>query len=211
MDIRQIDDEYSVSGQITVEDLDRDQGHGLQVHRLPSSGPGKHGPDAVCRHRSAAKELGLDIAHVPVGPMGVTEEAVAGMVDALDGFPRRCSATAVPAPAPRRSTRRRIISAPSVSRGAKSGAAWSQRRLSFRKQENTTSIKRIDAGARMSGAVIHGNTVYLAGQVGEGESVTEQCKSALAEVDRLLAAAGSNKSKILQTLIYLSDSPTSRK
>jgi len=67
------------------------------------------------------------------------------------------------------------------------------------------SIKRIDVGARMSGAVIHGNTVYLAGQVGEGESVTDQCKSALAEVDRLLAAAGSNKSKILQTLIYLSD------
>jgi enamine deaminase RidA (YjgF/YER057c/UK114 family) len=67
------------------------------------------------------------------------------------------------------------------------------------------SIKRIDVGARMSGAVIHGNTVYLAGQVGEGESVTDQCKSALAEVDRLLAAAGSSKSKILQTLIYLSD------
>ncbi|MFT4002028.1 MAG: RidA family protein [Rhizobium sp.] len=67
------------------------------------------------------------------------------------------------------------------------------------------SIKRIDVGARMSGAVVHGNTVYLAGQVGEGESVTDQCKSALAEVDRLLAAAGSNKSKILQTLIYLSD------
>jgi enamine deaminase RidA (YjgF/YER057c/UK114 family) len=67
------------------------------------------------------------------------------------------------------------------------------------------SIKRIDVGARMSGAVIHGNTVYLAGQVGEGESVTDQCKSALAEVDRLLAASGSSKSKILQTLIYLSD------
>ncbi len=67
------------------------------------------------------------------------------------------------------------------------------------------SIKRIDVGARMSGAVVHGNTVYLAGQVGEGESVTDQCKSALAEVDRLLAAAGTDKSKILQTLIYLSD------
>jgi enamine deaminase RidA (YjgF/YER057c/UK114 family) len=67
------------------------------------------------------------------------------------------------------------------------------------------SITRLDAGARMSGAVIHGNTVYLAGQVGEGESVTDQCKSALAEVDRLLAAAGSSKSKILQTIIYISD------
>ncbi len=70
------------------------------------------------------------------------------------------------------------------------------------------SIKRIEPGARMSGAVVHGNTVYLAGQVGDGESVTDQCKDALAEVDRLLAAAGSDKSKILQTIIYLSDMST---
>jgi enamine deaminase RidA (YjgF/YER057c/UK114 family) len=70
------------------------------------------------------------------------------------------------------------------------------------------SIKRIEPGARMSGAVVHGNTVYLAGQVGEGESVADQCKDALAEVDRLLAAAGSDKSKILQTIIYLSDMST---
>jgi len=27
------------------------------------------------------------------------------------------------------------------------------------------SIKRIEPGKRMSGAVVHGNTVYLAGQV----------------------------------------------
>jgi enamine deaminase RidA (YjgF/YER057c/UK114 family) len=70
------------------------------------------------------------------------------------------------------------------------------------------SIKRIEAGARMSQAVIHGNTVYLAGQVGEGETVAEQSKDALAEVDRLLAAAGTDKSKILQTIIYLSDMST---
>lgn len=67
------------------------------------------------------------------------------------------------------------------------------------------SIKRIEPGARMSGAVVHGNTVYLSGQVGDGESVTEQSRSALAEVDRLLEAVGSNKSKILQTIIYISD------
>ena len=67
------------------------------------------------------------------------------------------------------------------------------------------SIKRIEQGARMSGAVVHGNTVYLSGQIGEGETVKEQCEYALREVDRLLAAAGSDKSKILQTLIYLSD------
>lgn len=67
------------------------------------------------------------------------------------------------------------------------------------------SIQRIQPGARMSSAVVHGNTVYLAGRVGEGESVTDQCKSALAHVDELLAAAGSHKSKILQTIIYLAD------
>ena len=70
------------------------------------------------------------------------------------------------------------------------------------------SIKRIEPAARMSAAVVHGNTVYLAGQVGEGTTVTEQSKSALAEVDRLLALAGTNKSKILQTIIYLSDMST---
>lgn len=70
------------------------------------------------------------------------------------------------------------------------------------------SIKRIEPGPRMTGAVVHGNTVYLSGQVGEGSTVAEQSKSALAEVDRLLAAAGTDKSKILQTLIYLSDMST---
>lgn len=68
------------------------------------------------------------------------------------------------------------------------------------------SIKRFESGKRMSGAVVHGNTVYLAGQVGtENASVTEQCKTALAEVDRLLAVAGTDKSKILQTIIWLDD------
>ncbi|MCX8996493.1 RidA family protein [Rhizobiaceae bacterium BDR2-2] len=70
------------------------------------------------------------------------------------------------------------------------------------------SIKRIEPGARMSGAVVHGNVVYLAGQVGDGKTVTEQSRSALAEVERLLVAAGSNKAKILQTIIYLSDMST---
>ncbi len=70
------------------------------------------------------------------------------------------------------------------------------------------TIQRIEPGARMSGAVLHGNTVYLAGQVGDGTTVTEQSKSALAEVERLLGLVGSDKSKILQTIIYLSDMST---
>lgn len=67
------------------------------------------------------------------------------------------------------------------------------------------TITRIESGARMSQAVIHGNIVYLAGQVGEGADVTAQSKSALAEVDRLLAQAGTDKSRILTTTIWLAD------
>ena len=68
------------------------------------------------------------------------------------------------------------------------------------------TIRRIEPGKRMSGAVVHGNTVYLAGQVGTaGDDVTAQTKTALAEVERLLAAAGSDKSKILNTTIWLAD------
>ena len=85
MDIRPIDDEYSVSGQISVEDLDQIKALGFKsivCHRPDGESPDQT-PFSVIEAR--AKELGLDIAHVPVGPMGVTEEAVAGMVDALDG------------------------------------------------------------------------------------------------------------------------------
>ena len=67
-------------------------------------------------------------------------------------------------------------------------------------------ITRIQPGARMSEAVIHGNTVYLAGQVGEpGDDVTAQTKTALAEIDALLAQAGTDKSKILMATIWLAD------
>jgi len=68
------------------------------------------------------------------------------------------------------------------------------------------AITRIDSGARMSEAVIHGNTVYLAGQVGApGESVANQTKAVLASIESLLARAGSNKSKILMATIWLAD------
>lgn len=68
------------------------------------------------------------------------------------------------------------------------------------------SIRRIGVGPRMSQAVIHGNTVYLAGQVAvPGASVTEQTRTILAQVDNLLKEAGSDKSKILQAIIWLAD------
>ena len=67
-------------------------------------------------------------------------------------------------------------------------------------------IKRIQPGARMSEAVIHGNTVYLSGQLGEpDQDVVAQTATALAEIEALLAEAGSDKSKILMAQIWLAD------
>ncbi|MBN9222801.1 MAG: RidA family protein, partial [Mesorhizobium sp.] len=55
------------------------------------------------------------------------------------------------------------------------------------------SIRRIDVGPRMSQIVIHGNTVYLAGQVGEpGGNVASQTRDVLKTIDELLAQAGTD-------------------
>lgn len=67
------------------------------------------------------------------------------------------------------------------------------------------SIERLDKGRRMSEAVIHGNTVYLAGQVAEGPDVESQTRAVLAAIDSLLARAGTDKSRILTATIWLSD------
>jgi enamine deaminase RidA (YjgF/YER057c/UK114 family) len=73
------------------------------------------------------------------------------------------------------------------------------------------TITRIDPGPRMSDAVIHGNTVYLAGQVAEktaGKSVGEQTEEILGFIDELLAKAGTDKSKLLMANVYLADIST---
>ena len=73
------------------------------------------------------------------------------------------------------------------------------------------SIKRLHPGPRMSQAVIHGDTIYLAGQVAEqakGKSVADQTKEILATIDKLLAEAGSDKTKLLSATIYLADIAT---
>ena len=68
------------------------------------------------------------------------------------------------------------------------------------------TVTRIDRGPRMSQAVVHGDTIYLAGQVGApGESVTAQTQAVLAQVDRLLAETGSSKNHILMATIWLAD------
>ena len=68
------------------------------------------------------------------------------------------------------------------------------------------TITRLHSGPRMSQAVIHGNIVYLAGQVGApGESVTVQTQGVLAAIDALLAEAGTDKTRILTATIWLAD------
>lgn len=67
-------------------------------------------------------------------------------------------------------------------------------------------ITRIQPGARMSQAVVHGGLVWLAGQVGEpGDDVVAQTRTVLNQIDALLAEAGSDKSKILSATIWLAD------
>ncbi len=69
-----------------------------------------------------------------------------------------------------------------------------------------SEIKRIETGPRMSQAVIHNGIVYLAGQVGKpGESVTEQTREVLAQIDRLLAECGSDKTRILTAQVWMAD------
>jgi len=69
-------------------------------------------------------------------------------------------------------------------------------------------IQRIDTNERMSQAVIHGTTIYVAGQVAldaPGTPVADQTSDILGRIDRLLAEGSSNKSKLLSATIWLAN------
>ena len=59
----------------------------------------------------------------------------------------------------------------------------------------------------MSQAVVHGGLAYLAGIVADDlvPSVADQTRQILAKIDRLLAMAGSDKTRILKANIWLTD------
>ena len=69
------------------------------------------------------------------------------------------------------------------------------------------TIERFHVGKRLSEMAVYNNTVYLAGQVAEDmhQDITGQTKQVLAAIDKLLAEAGTDKSKILSTTIYIAD------
>lgn len=66
-------------------------------------------------------------------------------------------------------------------------------------------IERMEIKRRMSKIVKHNGVVYLCGQVGDGETVTEQTEDCLSRIDQLLQQAGSSRKSILQAIVWLAD------
>ena len=68
-------------------------------------------------------------------------------------------------------------------------------------------VRRFDVGPRISQMAVHGDTVYLAGQVASDPSqdIRGQTRQILDSIDALLARAGTDKSRILMAQIYLAD------
>ncbi len=69
------------------------------------------------------------------------------------------------------------------------------------------TIRRLQPEQRLSGAVIHGKTVYLAGQVADDPSLDAEGQTAdiLRQIDALLAEAGTDKSRLLMCQVFVAD------
>ena len=69
------------------------------------------------------------------------------------------------------------------------------------------NIQRLNVGKRLSEAVIHANTIYLAGEVPDDTSkdITGQTEEVLGKIEKLLKQAGSDKTKLLSAQIFLPD------
>jgi len=68
-------------------------------------------------------------------------------------------------------------------------------------------VQRFHVGRRLSEMAVHNGTVYLAGQVPEdlGKDIRGQTAEVLGMIDRLLAEAGTDKTRILMAQIFLAD------
>ncbi|WP_411032759.1 TIGR01244 family sulfur transferase [Shinella sp. BYT-45] len=88
MDIRKIDDDYSVSPQIGPEDVDVVSLLGFRsivCHRPDHEQADQPEFSSVA---ARAAELGIEVRHIPVPSTGLTDGAVAGMIEALADLPR---------------------------------------------------------------------------------------------------------------------------
>jgi enamine deaminase RidA (YjgF/YER057c/UK114 family) len=71
-----------------------------------------------------------------------------------------------------------------------------------------SDIQRIDAGPRLSEALIYDGRVYTSGFVAEekaGGGIYDQTIDVLNQIDAMLARTGSDKSRILKANIWLAD------
>lgn len=68
-------------------------------------------------------------------------------------------------------------------------------------------VQRFDVGTRLSEMAVHQGVAYLAGQVAADDSldIAGQTRQVLAQIDALLARAGSDKSRILMCQIFIAD------
>jgi enamine deaminase RidA (YjgF/YER057c/UK114 family) len=68
-------------------------------------------------------------------------------------------------------------------------------------------IKRFHVGKTLSEMAVHNGTIYLAGQVADDTTrdIEGQTREVLGHIDRLLAEAGSDKTRILMCQIFISD------
>ncbi|MEH6522392.1 RidA family protein [Sulfitobacter sp.] len=66
-------------------------------------------------------------------------------------------------------------------------------------------IERIETGQRSSKIVKHNGVAYLTGQVAEGETIQDQVKACLTNIDALLLKAGSSRENLLRVTIWLAD------
>ena len=66
-------------------------------------------------------------------------------------------------------------------------------------------MEKLNKSKRMSQIVIHGDTIYLAGQVAADtkQGMKGQTESVLGKIDALLTTAGTNKSKLLMARALL--------
>lgn len=71
----------------------------------------------------------------------------------------------------------------------------------------SNEIQRIQTNARMSQVVVANGIVYLSGQVPDtaGASITVQTTEILSRIERLLASAGVDKTRLLTANVWLSD------
>lgn len=68
-------------------------------------------------------------------------------------------------------------------------------------------VKRYEVMTRMSKAVVHGDTVYLCGQVATDPKagIKEQTATTLEKIDALLDSVGTSKDRLLSATVYLAN------